>query len=275
MTARLPPVASAFRQRRLQHLMGSKSRRSAHPEGSRRWNTEISRDTLMNIRNVAVFGQTDHCWFFFFWPSTHLRNSFLAQQLHYKNLFFCSNLIYCTIKVGGKTLNLENGSGFVFIWGGFGRRGRVFVKYVGNLAMRDQNCRTFCVCSVLGNSSVIWNSKHCPALPPLKALRRRPKKGPAGQRQSGPPRFFRTWLKVAPEPRPRLKACLRSVTSGCSRRGSRPTSAGWWRSCSRSSPMRRSTWTPAPSAAGPAPWWGTLGTWRAPSTAGSSTPVIS
>lgn len=35
----------------------------------------------------------------------------------------------------------------------------VFVKYVGNLSIRDQNCRTFCVCSVLGNTSVMWNSK--------------------------------------------------------------------------------------------------------------------
>lgn len=90
-----------------------------------------------------------------------------------------------------------------------------------------------------------------------KALQREAKPAPAGP-----------LLNVSPEPWPRLKACLCSLTSGCSRRGSRPTSAGWWRSCSRSSPMRRSTRTPAPSAAGPAPWWGTLGTWRAPSTAG-------
>lgn len=98
---------------------------------------------------------------------------------------------------------------------------------------------------------------------------KRPFRGKQSRPPAGP------LLKVSPEPRPRLKACLCSATSGYSRRGSRPTSAGWWRSCSRSSPMRRSTWTLALSAAGPAPWWGTLGTWRAPTTAGSSTPVIS
>ena len=65
------------------------------------------------------------------------------------------------------------------------------------------------------------------------------------------------------------------VSSGCSQRRSRPNSAKWWRSCSKSSLMRFSTWTPAPSAAGPVLWWGTRGTWRGPSTAASSTPASS
>lgn len=65
------------------------------------------------------------------------------------------------------------------------------------------------------------------------------------------------------------------VTSGCSRSASRPTTRRWWRSSSKSSPMRCFTWTPARIAAGPAPWWGTLGTWRAPTTAAASTPMIS
>lgn len=127
-------------------------------------------------------------------------------------------------------------------------------KNVGNLAMREQQHRTWCVSSVLGNSSVVRNSEHRPAPPPFRAERRsikRPSRGKISPSPTAGPVLER---------RPRLKACLCSVTSGCSRRGSRPTSAGWWRSCSRSSPMRRSTWTPGPSAAGPAPWWGTLGT---------------
>lgn len=57
-----------------------------------------------------------------------------------------------------------------------------------------------------------------------------------------------------------LKACLCCVTSGCSQRSNRPISAEWWRSCSNSSLMRCSTWTPAPSAVGHALWWGTRGT---------------
>lgn len=71
------------------------------------------------------------------------------------------------------------------------------------------------------------------------------------------------------------EACMCSVTSGCSQRGSRPTSTKWWRSCSKSSPMRCFTWTPVPSAAGLAPSWGTPGTWRGPITVASSTLVIS
>lgn len=37
-------------------------------------------------------------------------------------------------------------------------------------------------CSVLGNSSVIWNSEHRPAPPPFKA-----KKGPSEGSKAGPP----------------------------------------------------------------------------------------
>lgn len=70
-------------------------------------------------------------------------------------------------------------------------------------------------------------------------------------------------------------ACFLRVTSGCSWSGSRPTTRQWWRSSSKSSPMRCFTWTPAQIAAGPAPWWGTLGTCLAPTTATSSTPMTS
>lgn len=50
-----------------------------------------------------------------------------------------------------------------------------FVKYVGNLAIRDQNCRTFCVCSVLATPALYGTVNTVPVY-----LVSRPKQTPQG-----------------------------------------------------------------------------------------------
>lgn len=78
------------------------------------------------------------------------------------------------------------------------------------------------------------------------------------------PLFNRSHLNLARSKVHTLKplfVCVRPhPTSRYSWRSTRQTSTRWWRSYFNSFPATCSTQTPGRTAAGPAPWWGTLGT---------------